>query len=206
MPYFCAEAVVKAPLVLLCVAVLLAGCNASVGGSRTPRTAARSSHSRLGTNEPGDERARIQNLNEKVYSAYKLGLLRDTLSSARDAVTQAEQAVGPDDPLTGFALFNLGRILLELNSYTAARPILERALAIFERALGPDDILIGHTLSQLAQLLMLTGDFAGARPLDERALRIRERRLGRDSVWVGWSCFYLGRGLGRAGIDAEARP
>jgi tetratricopeptide (TPR) repeat protein len=64
--------------------------------------------------------------------------------------------------------------------FAAARPLYERALAIFEKALGPDHPDTATTLNNLAFLLRAQGDFAAARPLAERARAIREKALGPD--------------------------
>jgi tetratricopeptide (TPR) repeat protein len=63
-------------------------------------------------------------------------------------------------------------------AYSAARLLLERALAVREKALGPEHPATATSLNNLALLLHAKGDLAGARPLLERALAIREKALG----------------------------
>jgi tetratricopeptide (TPR) repeat protein len=63
-------------------------------------------------------------------------------------------------------------------AYAAARPLFERALAIYEGALGPEHPGTALGLNNLASLLQDQGDLVGARPLYERALAIREKLLG----------------------------
>jgi tetratricopeptide (TPR) repeat protein len=63
-------------------------------------------------------------------------------------------------------------------AYSAARPLLERALAIREKALGPEHSDTAESLNDLALLLHAQGDLAAARPLFERALAIQEKALG----------------------------
>jgi hypothetical protein len=46
--------------------------------------------------------------------------------------------LGPDHPDTAWSLTNLGLLLRDLGQLEAARPYLERALAIREKVLGPD--------------------------------------------------------------------
>jgi hypothetical protein len=60
----------------------------------------------------------------------------------------------------------------------AARPLLERALAIREKVLGPEHPDTAGSLSNLAALLRSQGDVASARLLEERALEIYEKALG----------------------------
>jgi tetratricopeptide (TPR) repeat protein len=72
---------------------------------------------------------------------------------------------------------NLHRAGLYFHSratYLAARPLLERALAIYEQVLGPEHPETASSLHNLALLLQAQGDLAGARPLFERALAIDE--------------------------------
>jgi tetratricopeptide (TPR) repeat protein len=61
-----------------------------------------------------------------------------------------------------------------------ARPLLERALAIYEKALGAEHPDTATSLNNLAGLLKTQGDLAGARPLYERALAIYEKALGAE--------------------------
>ena len=63
-------------------------------------------------------------------------------------------------------------------AHSRARPLLERALAIYEKALGPEHRNTANSLNNLALLLRAQGDLAGARPLLERAVAIHEKALG----------------------------
>ena len=53
-------------------------------------------------------------------------------------MTINELAYGPEHPVTGSSLGNLGRVQQELDELPAARAAFERALAIFGTAYGPD--------------------------------------------------------------------
>ena len=59
-----------------------------------------------------------------------------------------------------------------------ARPLFERALAIYEKTLGPEHPNTATSLNNLAMNLREQGDLAAARPLFERALAIHEKALG----------------------------
>ncbi len=59
-----------------------------------------------------------------------------------------------------------------MGDLAAARPYLERALAIYEKALGPDHPDTATSLNNLGGLLQAMGDLAAARPYYERALAI----------------------------------
>ncbi len=66
-------------------------------------------------------------------------------------------------------------LLRTLGELSAARPMLERALALREARYGPDDPFIVPQIAELAHLLHETGDHAGARALYERAARLSDR-------------------------------
>jgi hypothetical protein len=65
-------------------------------------------------------------------------------------------------------------------TWTGARHLHQRALAIFEARLGADHLTTARSLNNLAAVLSAQGDLDGARRLYERALLIREARLGAD--------------------------
>jgi tetratricopeptide (TPR) repeat protein len=88
-------------------------------------------------------------------------------------------------------------------AYAQARPLYERALAIYETALGPEHPNTATSLNNLAYLLRDQGDFAGARPLSERALAIYEKTLGPEHPSTAIS---LTRLLQDQGDLAGARP
>jgi hypothetical protein len=67
-------------------------------------------------------------------------------------------------------------VLRELGEPAAARPLLERALAIDEAAFEANHPTIAVDLSNLALVLQDLGDPAAARPLLERTLAILEAR------------------------------
>ena len=66
---------------------------------------------------------------------------------------------------------------LDLGEPAAARPLLERALAIDESTYGPDHPDVALRLSNLAMVHAALGEPAAARPLLERAVAIAEARL-----------------------------
>ena len=73
------------------------------------------------------------------------------------------------------SLNNLAVLLQAQGDLAGARPLYERALAIYEKVLGPDHPRLATSLNNLASLLQAQGDLAGARPLYERALAITSR-------------------------------
>jgi hypothetical protein len=49
-----------------------------------------------------------------------------------------EKVLGPEHPSTAMSLNNLASLLQDQGDLAGARPLYERALALYERALGPD--------------------------------------------------------------------
>jgi tetratricopeptide (TPR) repeat protein len=90
--------------------------------------------------------------------------------------------------------------------FAAARPLLERALAICEKAFGPEHETTARALNNLALMLQNQGDLASARPLYERALALFEGALGPDHVTTAESLNNLASLLNTQGEFADARP
>jgi tetratricopeptide (TPR) repeat protein len=65
-------------------------------------------------------------------------------------------------------------ILLDLGQPDAARPLLERALAIDEASYGPSHPAVAADLKNLATILQNLGQPAAVRRLQDRALAIDE--------------------------------
>ena len=92
-------------------------------------------------------------------------------------MTISEKSLGVEHPETATSLNNLALLLQDQGDLAGARPLYERALAIFEKALGPEHPHTATSLNNLANLLQAQGDLTGARPLLERALAICEKTL-----------------------------
>jgi CHAT domain-containing protein len=149
---------------------------------------------------------RIRDVNRGVFADYRRGLYAATLPRARDAVADAERALGPRHPLVASSLVNLGRLLRAVGEYGEASPPLERARAIREAAFGPEHLLVADALYELGSAHSDAGNVAAARAAFERALAIRERALGREHPGVGWAAVMLGRTLLQAGDPRAASP
>ncbi len=104
------------------------------------------------------------------------------------------------------SLNSLAGVLKAQGDYAAARPLLERSLAIRERALGPDHADVATSLNNLANLLFAQGDYAGAQPLYERSLVTKERALGADHRDVATALHNLATLLKTQGDYAAAQP
>jgi tetratricopeptide (TPR) repeat protein len=99
-----------------------------------------------------------------------------------------------------------GQVLLCAGDLRAARPFLERSLAIHERVLGPDHSDTGHSLNNLAALLLYQGELKAARLLSERSLQVSERVLGPDHPDTASRLNNLAAVLSTQGELAAARP
>jgi tetratricopeptide (TPR) repeat protein len=91
-------------------------------------------------------------------------------------------------------------------TFSSARPLYERALAIHEKVLGPEHPDTATSISELAFLLHHQKDLAGARPLFERALAIREKMLGPEHPDTATSLNNLASQLRDQGDLTGARP
>jgi tetratricopeptide (TPR) repeat protein len=91
-------------------------------------------------------------------------------------------------------------------AYSAARPLLERSLAIDEKLRGAEHPTTAVALNNLAVLLQDQGDLAAARPLLERALAIHENALGPGHLETATDLNNLAILLYDQGDLASARP
>ncbi len=89
---------------------------------------------------------------------------------------------------------------------SAARPLLERALAITEAVYGPHHPEVATTPGLLAWVLRDRGGTAGARPVSEQAVAIAEAALGPHHPEVAIDLNTLARILLAQGDVAGAQP
>src|SRR5262249_49763562 len=122
----------------------------------------------------------------------------------RDALAIREKALGPEHPNTAASLNTLAHRRRRQGDFGGARPLYERALAIYEKV-GPEHPYTATSLNNLAGLLLDQRDLAAARPLYERALAIHEKALGPEHPDMGTSLNDLGRLLYNQGDLAGAR-
>jgi Tfp pilus assembly protein PilF len=99
----------------------------------------------------------------------------------------------------------LATVLQDSGDYAGARPLYERALAIWEQALGPQHPNTAQSLNNLAGLLLHQGDVETARQHHERALAIREATLGPNHPNTAQSLWWLGTMLLQANDRDGAR-
>ncbi|NNE07453.1 MAG: serine/threonine protein kinase [Gemmatimonadetes bacterium] len=116
-------------------------------------------------------RARIEYTMGDMYRA--LGLYQEALLFLENSGTLREAALGSGSLEFAESLRKHGSVLLDLDDYAAATPLLERALAIAERSEEPLDARAPLLISALVDL----GDVRRAKAEDEAALSLLERAL-----------------------------
>lgn len=78
------------------------------------------------------------------------------------------------------ALGNLGELYRQQGNYTAAEPLVTRALHLAEQVLPPDHASIATCLNNRGVLCKYLGQYEQAEPFARQALQIREQCLGHD--------------------------
>lgn len=82
----------------------------------------------------------------------------------RRALSVAEKALGPDDPLVAMQLTYLANQLTNKGDYAAAEPLYRRALAIDEKALAPDHPTTRGIKQNLEDCLQKSAQAAAQKP------------------------------------------
>ena len=123
----------------------------------------------------------------------------------RDTLEDVQSALGLEHLDTAQSLSNLAVLLQGQGDEAGARPLHERALAIFEKALGPEHPYTLNSLHNLASLPWDRSDLAGARGRHESLLAIREKALGPEHPHVAVSLNTLALVLQAQGDLAGAR-
>lgn len=133
------------------------------------------------------------------------GETAEALRWTRSAADAAGE-LGPEHPDTAEILNSLGRLLHDQGALAEARPLVERALAIYEKQLGPEHPDTAASLNNLARLLHDLGALAEAHPLFLRALAIYEKQLGPEHPDTATILNNLAGLLHEQGAQSEARP
>ena len=93
-----------------------------------------------------------------------------------------EKLDGPESADLAVSLMNLGNLLRELGDLEAARPPLERAIAIQTKLHGDDDPKLAASLFNLGKLLDDLGDLDAAEATFEKSLALFIKAHGDDAV------------------------
>jgi tetratricopeptide (TPR) repeat protein len=101
-------------------------------------------------------------------------------------------------------LNNLAFLLEAQGDGAGARPLYQRALAIFEKVLGPEHPNTNGVRCKLAHLLLLIGQPTEALALGQIALTAHDKALGRDHAWTKESARVTADALDALGRTEEA--
>lgn len=103
------------------------------------------------------------------------------------ALALAEKNFGPDDPLTGLSLDDLGQAHTNKGEYAEAVKLLQRAVKLFEGGGGPGRSGLAQATHDLAMAYDYLADYSRAQPLYEQALALDEEIYGPESREVARS-------------------
>jgi tetratricopeptide (TPR) repeat protein len=128
-----------------------------------------------------------------------------TLTPHLLSICETEMADGAANAQCAELLNRAGIYFHGRGAYSRARPLFERALAIYEKSHGSKHPQTAKILNNLASVLDEQGELAAARPLFERALAIREKELGPEHSHTAMSLNDLALVLQARGELAKAR-
>ena len=105
-------------------------------------------------------------------------------------------------PEVANTLNNLGILLKDLGDFAGARPLHERALAIYESVFGSHHLDVAFSLQNLGAVMVEMGEFEPSRPLFERIIS----GYGTHHQLVARARFSLAKSFALAGLPNDARP
>jgi len=124
----------------------------------------------------------LQFVNNKDYElwGYWLGLEPDKtmVGAYGESLVKYEEIKKPTEKHLASVSHLLGYFFDKAGYFSAAIPLLRRALSIKEKVLGKEHPDTASSLNNLALLLKSKGDYDSAEPLYKRALEIFEKVLG----------------------------
>jgi tetratricopeptide (TPR) repeat protein len=120
----------------------------------------------------------------------------------QQTLARAEKLTPSDPSVVAVCLCNLGFLHQDLGQPAAARPLLERALAVY----GPDHPAAADVLSNLARGCLMLGEPAAARQFIERAVTIDEAIYGPNHRRVAVRLSILAKVHEQLGQPAVALP
>ena len=131
----------------------------------------------------------------REYGRRDFALMRELLAHTAEALSFYQHTAR--SPTTGadHAWLLMCRATIFAVSFgqaDAARPLADRALAMFKQECGPDRVEVAAALATLGAVQRRLGDARMARSLLERALAIYERHLGGDAADVAQVLVDLG--------------
>jgi tetratricopeptide (TPR) repeat protein/predicted Ser/Thr protein kinase len=130
-------------------------------------------------NELQDDPEIAAALQETIGNGYRgLGFYDLAETHLKASLDAREGLLGPDAPAVADSLHSLAALHGARSDFTAAEPLLRRAVSIRRRQPGVSDLKVAATLSDLAFLLRERGAFDESETVLLEALDIRRRHLG----------------------------
>jgi tetratricopeptide (TPR) repeat protein len=154
-------------------------------------------------------KARTVHWQEKSVAGLELygqGRYGDALPVAQEAARLAQEAFGPGDLRTAYALDLLGKVHRQLGRLEKAEELFTSALETGARSLGPDEPKRAHFLDNLAETLMAQGKYDEAEDRYSDSLRLMQRNFGELSVPVSAAYARLATLYTRWGVYEQAEP
>lgn len=151
-------------------------------------------------------RAAIRKYDDDAVAYYRSGDLATAADFARAGLKDADEVLGPDDPVANRLATTLGRLLFFQARYAESEPLLARVLAWSRRTQGDagEDTL--QTASDLAEVLSRQAKFAEAETLLRSVLKTSSARNGPDhaaSLRITFELADLYRHAGRYAEDEQ---
>lgn len=151
--------------------------------------------------QSGDE---VKALIGEVEQLYNQGKYGQAIEIAEKALSNAEEALGPEHPLTLESVQNLGVLYKVQGRYEEAEPLYKRSVAGTEKALGPEHSGTLTSINNLAVLYEAQGRHDEAEPLYKRVLATAEKVLGSEHRLTLTTIKNLGGLYGAQGRLGEA--
>ncbi len=124
--------------------------------------------------------ARAMTLSNIANLHWALGEFEKAEPLLVEALTEFEEALGPDDPMTMYARHDLGTFYMEMTRFDEAEVNLRRALADRRRVLGRDDRDALMTQRSLGEMLADAGRYEEAADLLEDAFETMRASAGNE--------------------------
>ncbi|MDV2494834.1 MAG: tetratricopeptide repeat protein [bacterium] len=122
------------------------------------------------------QEARWEALNKNALLLFQQGKFSEGVKVAKEALSVAEETLGPDNPEVAVSLSNLAVLYEKQGLYHEAEYLQRRALAILEKALRPDHPDVAQSLYSLGALYDVMGKEDEAGRFLKRAARIRAKQ------------------------------
>ena len=133
----------------------------------------------------GDEVRRSKAHNSLGATLATMGELEPAVEHFELAIALNDAARGPDHPDNVYPLANLAWMLIELEEFDRAEPLLDRAIAILRDKTADDAYALVTLLSHRGSLHDEQGEHAAARKLFAQGLEIAKAELGDEHDLAG---------------------